>query len=230
LIPSSRSAIIAKHGWRPDMRNSTCRRHPKSCLRLGARISARWVSKRTSLGSESRDPVIKFRGAKVGSRFWPWFSSSGAVRRVLAFRGQAQGLGQNAAPLHYSRASWIATARGHFTDLGGGDFFSCFLACITAVVAACFFMGRMAAALVWRGACGESTRIRPCCSYRVALTPPAFMTLLGRTFRNLCLIGTIARFGFVIRYIWSAPPLRLYCARKAFDATGPGDFLFGMSE
>jgi len=139
-----------------------------------------------------------------------------AYAEVLAFRGQAQGLDQNAAPLHVlAQQLGFPPIVGTFTDLGAVvTFFACFLACITASARVLFLMGRNGALHSVLGEAHEANQTphrAVLLSSAVAFVPAGIMTLRGTNlFEIYGLLGTIATFGFVTVYILVCAAAPLY--------------------
>src|ERR1700722_13467885 len=148
LISGIAIAVIVQHGWRPDLGQLTLQGVTPQKLRLGlvlAIFSSVGFESATSLGSEARDPLINIpRAVKWSAILAGVFFFLCAYAEVLAFRGEAQGLDQNAAPLHVlAQQLGFPPIVGTLTDLGAVvTFFSCFLACITASARVLFLMGR----------------------------------------------------------------------------------------
>ena len=148
LISCIAIAVILKHGWRLDMAQLTLQGVTPEKLRLGlvlAIFSSVGFESATSLGSEARDPLINIpRAVKWSAILAGVFFFLCAYAEVLAFRGQPQGLGQErCAFARTGAAGWPSAAGGHAHRSGrGGEFFSCFLACITAAARVLFLMGR----------------------------------------------------------------------------------------
>ena len=139
-----------------------------------------------------------------------------AYAEVLAFRGEAQGLDQTAAPLHVlAQQLGFPPIVGTFTDLGAVvTFFSCFLACITAAARVLFLMGRNGAlhsVLGQAHAANQTPHRAVLLTSAVAFVPAGIMTLRGMNlFEIYGLIGTIATFGFVTVYILVSAAAPLY--------------------
>ena len=148
LISAIAIAVIAKHGWRPDMAQLTLQGVTPEKLRLGlvlAIFSSVGFESATSLGSEARNPLVSIpRAVKWSAILAGVFFFLCAYAEVLAFRGEAQSLGQSPAPLHVlAQKVGLPPIVGTLTDLGAVvTFFSCFLACITAAARVLFLMGR----------------------------------------------------------------------------------------
>src|SRR3984885_7223067 len=221
LISGIAIAVIAKHGWRPDMQQLTLQGITPEKLRLGlvlAIFSSVGFESATSLGSEARNPLVSIpRAVKWSAILAGVFFFLCAYAEVLAFRGQPQTLGQSPAPLHVlAQQVGLPPIMGTLTDLGAVvTFFSCFLACITAAARVLFLMGRHGALHSMLGeAHGENQtphRAVLLCSV-AAFLPAAVMTLLGMgLFQIYGLIGTVSTFGFVTAYILvsAAAPLFL---------------------
>ncbi len=220
LISVIAIGIIAKHGWRPDMAQLTLQGVTPEKLRLGlvlAIFSSVGFESATSLGSEARDPLINIpRAVKWSAILAGVFFFLCAYAEVLAFRGESQGLGQNAAPLHVlARQLGFPPIVGTLTDLGAVvTFFSCFLACITAAARVLFLMGRNGALHAVLGEAHEANQTphrAVLLSSAVAFVPAGIMTLRGMNlFEIYGLIGTIATFGFVTVYILVCAAAPLY--------------------
>jgi amino acid transporter len=221
LISGIAIAVIAKHGWRPDMQQLTLQGVTPEKLRLGlvlAIFSSVGFESATSLGSEARNPLVSIpRAVKWSAILAGVFFFLCAYAEVLAFRGQPQTLGQSSAPLHVLvEQIGLPPIMGTLTDLGAVvTFFSCFLACITASARVLFLMGRHGALHSVLGeAHGENQTPHRAVllSSVVAFLPAGIMTLLGMNLFDIYgLIGTLATFGFVTAYILvsAAAPLFL---------------------
>src|ERR1700722_5786730 len=221
LISAIAIAVIAKHGWRPDMAQLSLEGVTPEKLRLGlvlAIFSSVGFESATSLGSEARDPLNSIpRAGKWSAILAGLFFFLCAYAEVLAFRGQSQSLGQNSAPMHVlAQQVGLPPIMGTLTDLGAVvTFFSCFLACITASARVLFLMGRHGALHSQLGEAHEDNqtphRAVLLCS-AAAFLPAAVMIFLGMNlFAIYGLIGTISTFGFVTAYILvsAAAPLFL---------------------
>ena len=221
LISAIAIAVIAKHGWRPDMAQLTLQGVTPEKLRLGlvlAIFSSVGFESATSLGSEARDPLTSIpRAVKWSAILAGLFFFLCAYAEVLAFRGQSQSLGQSSAPMHVlAQQVGLPPIMGTLTDLGAVvTFFSCFLACITASARVLFLMGRHGALHSQLGEAHEDNqtphRAVLLCS-AAAFLPAAVMIFLGMNlFEIYGLIGTISTFGFVTAYILvsAAAPLFL---------------------
>ena len=221
LISAIAIAVIAKHGWRPDMAQLSLEGVTPEKLRLGlvlAIFSSVGFESATSLGSEARDPLNSIpRAVKWSAILAGLFFFLCAYAEVLAFRGQSQSLGQNSAPMHVlAQQVGLPPIMGTLTDLGAVvTFFSCFLACITASARVLFLMGRHGALHSQLGEAHEDNqtphRAVLLCS-AAAFLPAAVMIFLGMNlFAIYGLIGTISTFGFVTAYILvsAAAPLFL---------------------
>src|SRR3984885_3509688 len=221
LISAIAIAVIARHGWRPDMGQLTLQGVTAEKLRLGlvlAIFSSVGFESATSLGSEARDPLHSIpRAVKWSAILAGLFFFLCAYAEVLAFHGQSPSLGQSASPLHVlAQQVGLPPIMGTLTDLGAVvTFFSCFLACITASARVLFLMGRHGALHATLGEAHEENqtphRAVLLCSV-AAFLPAAVMTLLGMDlFQIYGLIGTVSTFGFVTAYILvsAAAPLFL---------------------
>jgi amino acid transporter len=139
-----------------------------------------------------------------------------AYAEVLAFRGEAQGLGQNAAPLHLlARQIGLPPLVGTLTDVGAVvTFFSCFLACITAAARVLFLMSRHGALHSILGEAHEENQTphrAVLWSSIAAFLPAGIMTLRGMNLFDIYgLLGTLATFGFVVAYILVSAAAPLY--------------------
>jgi len=211
LISAIAIAVIAKHGWRPDLAQLTLEGVTPEKLRLGlvlAIFSSVGFESATSLGSEARDPLTSIpRAVKWSAVLAGLFFFLCAYAEVLAFRGQSQSLGQSSAPLHVlAQQIGLPPIMGTLTDLGAVvTFFSCFLACITASARVLFLMGRNGALHSQLGEAHEDNqtphRAVLLCS-AAAFLPAAVMIFLGMNlFEIYGLIGTVSTFGFVTAYI-----------------------------
>jgi amino acid transporter len=220
LISAIAIAVIAKHGWRPDMGQLTLQGVTPEKLRLGlvlAIFSSVGFESATSLGSEARNPLVSIpRAVKWSAILAGVFFFLCAYAEVLAFRGEAQSLGQSAAPLHVlAQQVGLPPIMGTLTDLGAVvTFFSCFLACITAAARVLFLMGRNGALHSVLGEAHEENqtphRAVLLCSV-AAFLPAAIMTLRGMNLFDIYgLIGTLATFGFVTAYILVSAAAPLY--------------------
>ncbi len=211
LISGIAIAVIAKHGWRPDMQQLTLQGVTPEKLRLGlvlAIFSSVGFESATSLGSEARDPLVSIpRAVKWSAILAGLFFFLCAYAEVLAFRGQPQSLGQSPAPLHVLvQQIGLPPIMGTLTDLGAVvTFFSCFLACITASARVLFLMGRHGALHSVLGEAHEENQTphrAVLLSSIAAFLPAGIMTLLGMNlFEIYGLIGTVSTFGFVTAYI-----------------------------
>ena len=221
LISAIAIAVIAKHGWRPDMQQLTLQGVTPEKLRLGlvlAIFSSVGFESATSLGSEARNPLVSIpRAVKWSAILAGMFFFLCAYAEVLAFRGQAQGLGQNSSPMHVlAQQVGLPPIVGTLTDLGAVvTFFCCFLACITASARVLFLMGRNGALNSVLGQAHEENqtphRAVLLCSI-AAFVPAAIMMFRGLNLFDIYgLIGTVATFGFVTVYILvsAAAPLFL---------------------
>jgi amino acid transporter len=220
LISAIAIAVIAKHGWRPDMAQLTLQGVTPEKLRLGlvlAIFSSVGFESATSLGSEARNPLVSIpRAVKWSAILAGVFFFLCAYAEVLAFRGEAQSLGQSPAPLHVlAQQVGLPPIMGTLTDLGAVvTFFSCFLACITASARVLFLMGRNGALHSVLGeahADNQTPHRAVLLSSAAAFLPAAVMTLLGMNlFEIYGLIGTLATFGFVTVYILVSAAAPLY--------------------
>jgi amino acid transporter len=220
LISAIAIAVIAKHGWHPDMGQLTLQGVTPEKLRLGlvlAIFSSVGFESATSLGSEARDPLTSIpRAVKWSAILAGVFFFLCAYAEVLAFRGEAQSLGQSPAPLHVlAQQVGLPPIMGTLTDLGAVvTFFSCFLACITAAARVLFLMGRHGALHSMLGEAHEDNQTphrAVLLSSVVAFLPAAFMTLRGMNLFDIYgLIGTLATFGFVTVYILVSAAAPLY--------------------
>ena len=211
LISGIAIAVIAKHGWRPDMQQLTLQGVTPEKLRLGlvlAIFSSVGFESATSLGSEARDPLVSIpRAVKWSAILAGLFFFLCAYAEVLAFRGQPQSLGQSPAPLHVlAQQIGLPPIMGTLTDLGAVvTFFSCFLACITASARVLFLMGRHGALHSVLGEAHEENQTphrAVLLSSIAAFLPAGIMTLFGMNlFEIYGLIGTVSTFGFVTAYI-----------------------------
>src|SRR5580704_9620509 len=188
LISVIAIGIIVKHGWRPDMAQLTLQGVTPEKLRLGlvlAIFSSVGFESATSLGSEARNPLVNIpRAVKWSAILAGVFFFLCAYAEVLAFRGEAQGLDQNAAPLHVlAQQLGFPPIVGTLTDLGAVvTFFSCFLACITASARVLFLMGRNGALHSVLGEAHEANQTphhAVLLSSAVAFVPAGIMTLRG---------------------------------------------------
>jgi amino acid transporter len=211
LISAIAIAVIAKHGWRPDLAQLTLEGVTPEKLRLGlvlAIFSSVGFESATSLGSEARDPLTSIpRAVKWSAILAGLFFFLCAYAEVLAFRGQSQSLGQSSSPMHVlAQQVGLPPIMGTLTDLGAVvTFFSCFLACITASARVLFLMGRHGALHAELGEAHEANqtphRAVLLCS-AAAFLPAAVMIFLGMNlFAIYGLIGTVSTFGFVTAYI-----------------------------
>jgi len=220
LISAIAIAVIAKHGWRPDMGQLTLQGVTPEKLRLGlvlAIFSSVGFESATSLGSEARNPLVSIpRAVKWSAILAGVFFFLCAYAEVLAFRGQAQSLGQSPAPLHVlAQQIGLPPIMGTLTDLGAVvTFFSCFLACITAAARVLFLMGRNGALHAVLGEAHEENQTphrAVLLSSVAAFLPAAIMTSRGMNlFEIYGLIGTLATFGFVTVYILVSAAAPLY--------------------
>jgi amino acid transporter len=220
LISAIAIAVIAKHGWRPDMQQLTLQGVTPEKLRLGlvlAIFSSVGFESATSLGSEARDPLVSIpRAVKWSAILAGVFFFLCAYAEVLAFRGQSQSLGQSPAPLHVlAEQVGLPPIMGTLTDLGAVvTFFSCFLACITAAARVLFLMGRNGALHSVLGEAHEENQTphrAVLLSSIVAFLPAAVMMLRGLNLFDIYgLIGTLATFGFVTAYILVSAAAPLY--------------------
>jgi amino acid transporter len=220
LISGIAIAVIAKHGWRPDMAQLTLQGVTPEKLRLGlvlAIFSSVGFESATSLGSEARNPLVSIpRAVKWSAILAGVFFFLCAYAEVLAFRGEAQSLGQSPAPLHVlAQQVGLPPIMGTLTDLGAVvTFFSCFLACITAAARVLFLMSRNGALHSVLGeahADNQTPHRAVLLSSAAAFLPAAVMTLLGMNlFEIYGLIGTLATFGFVTVYILVSAAAPLY--------------------
>src|ERR1700689_5081018 len=220
LISGIAIAVIAKHGWRPDMAQLTLQGVTPEKLRLGlvlAIFSSVGFESATCLGSEARNPLVSIpRAVKWSAILAGVFFFLCAYAEVLAFRGEAQSLGQSPAPLHVlAQQVGLPPIMGTLTDLGAVvTFFSCFLACITASARVLFLMGRNGALHSVLGeahADNQTPHRAVLLSSAAAFLPAAVMTLLGMNlFEIYGLIGTLATFGFVTVYILVSAAAPLY--------------------
>ncbi len=220
LISFIAIAVIAKHGWHPDMAQLTLQGVTPEKLRLGlvlAIFSSVGFESATSLGSEARDPLINIpRAVKWSAILAGMFFFLCAYAEVLAFRGEAQGLGQNPAPLHVlARQIGLPPLVGTLTDLGAVvTFFSCFLACITAAARVLFLMSRHGALHSILGEAHEENQTphrAVLWSSAAAFLPAGIMTVRGMNLFDIYgLLGTLATFGFVVAYILVSAAAPLY--------------------
>jgi len=220
LISAIAIAVIAKHGWRPDMAQLTLRGVTPEKLRLGlvlAIFSSVGFESATSLGSEARDPLVTIpRAVKWSAILAGVFFFLCAYSEVLAFRGQVQTLDKSASPMHVlAQQVGLPPIVGTLTDVGAVvTFFSAFLACITAAARVLFLMGRHGALHSMFGEAHEENQTphRAVLWTSVAAFLPAFiMTMRGMNlFEIYGLIGTLATFGFVTAYILVSAAAPLY--------------------
>jgi amino acid transporter len=220
LISAIAIAVIAKHGWHPDMRQLTLQGVTPEKLRLGlvlAIFSSVGFESATSLGSEARNPLTSIpRAVKWSAILAGVFFFLCAYAEVLAFHGEAQSLGQSPAPLHIlAQQVGLPPMMGTLTDLGAVvTFFSCFLACITAAARVLFLMGRHGALHSELGEAHEENQTphrAVLLSSIAAFLPAAIMTLRGMNLFDIYgLIGTLATFGFVTAYILVSAAAPLY--------------------
>ena len=221
LISVIAIAVIAKHGWRPDMAQLTLQGVTAEKLRLGlvlAIFSSVGFESATSLGSEARDPLTSIpRAVKWSAILAGLFFFLCAYAEVLAFRGQPTSLAQNPAPMHVlTQQVGLPPIMGTLTDLGAVvTFFLCFLGCITASARVLFLMGRHGAlhSVLGEAHAENQTPHRAVllCS-AAAFIPTAIMIFRGMNlFEIYGLIGTVSTFGFVTAYILvsAAAPLFL---------------------
>jgi len=211
LISSIAIAVIVRHGWRPDMAQLTLRGVTPEKLRLGlvlAIFSSGGFESATSLGSEARDPLVNIpRAVKWSAILAGVFFFLCAYTEVLAFRGEPQGMGQSAAPMHVlARQVGLPPLVGLLTDLGAVvTFFSCFLACITAAARVLFLMSRHGAlhSILGEAHAENQTPHRAVLwTSLAAFVPAAILTKRGvNLFEIYGLIGAVATFGFVTAYI-----------------------------
>jgi amino acid transporter len=225
LISFIAVAVIAKHGWRPDMAQLTLQGVTPEKLRLGlvlAIFSGVGFESATSLGSEARDPLVNIpRAVKWSAILAGIFFFLCAYSEVLGFRGETQTLSLNSAPLHVlARQIGLPPLVGTLTDLGAVvTFFSCFLACITAAARVLFLMSRHGAlhAVLGEAHAENQTPHRAVlwCSL-AAFVPAAAMTLRGMNLFDIYgLLGTLATFGFVTAYILVSAAAPLYLRSQA---------------
>jgi amino acid transporter len=189
-------------------------------LRLGlvlAIFSSVGFESATSLGSEARDPLINIpRAVKWSAILAGVFFFLCAYAEVLAFRGEAQSLAQNPAPLHVlARQVGLPPLVGYLTDLGAVvTFFSCFLACITAAARVLFLMGRHGALHSVLGEAhseNQTPHLAVLWTSVAALLPAAIMTMRGMNLFDIYgLLGAISTFGFVTAYILVSVAAPLY--------------------
>ncbi len=220
LISAIAIAVIARHGWRPDMAQLTLQGVTPEKLRLGlvlAMFSSVGFESATSLGSEARDPLVSIpRAVKWSAILAGVFFFLCAYAEVMAFRGQSQSLGQSPAPLHVlAQQVGLPPIVGTLTDLGAVvTFFTCFLGCITAAARILFLMGRHGALHALLGEAHENNQTphrAVLLSSIAAFLPAAIMTLRGMNlFEIYGLIGTLATFGFVTAYILVSAAAPLY--------------------
>jgi amino acid transporter len=220
LISAIAIAVIAKHGWRPDMQQLTLQGVTPEKLRLGlvlAIFSSVGFESATSLGSEARDPLISIpRAVKWSAILAGVFFFLCAYAEVLAFRGESQSLGRSPAPLHVlAQQVGLSPIMGTLTDLGAVvTFFSCFLACITAAARVLFLMGRNGALHSVLGEAHEENQTphrAVLLSSIAAFLPAAVMASRGLNLFDIYgLIGTLATFGFVTVYILVSAAAPLY--------------------
>jgi amino acid transporter len=221
LISAIAIAVIAKHGWHPDMQQLTLQGVTPEKLRLGlvlAIFSSVGFESATSLGSEARNPLTSIpRAVKWSAILAGVFFFLCAYAEVLAFRGEAITLDKNVSPMHVlAQKVGLPPIMGTLTDLGAVvTFFSCFLACITAAARVLFLMARHGALHSVLGEAHEANQTphrAVLLSSIAAFLPAGIMTLLGlNLFEIYGLIGTLATFGFVTAYILvsAAAPLFL---------------------
>jgi amino acid transporter len=239
LISAIAIAVIAKHGWRPDLAQLTLEGVTPEKLRLGlvlAIFSSVGFESATSLGSEARDPLTSIpRAVKWSAILAGLFFFLCAYAEVLAFRGQSQSLGQSSAPLHVlAQQIGLPPIMGTLTDLGAVvTFFSCFLACITASARVLFLMGRHGALHSQLGEAHEDNqtphRAVLLCS-AAAFLPAAVMIFLGMNlFEIYGLIGTVSTFGFVTAYPGLRGGADFLALSGPIDATGHWHFRSGDS-
>jgi len=220
LISAIAIAVIAKHGWRPDMQQLTLQGVTPEKLRLGlvlAIFSSVGFESATSLGSEARNPLISIpRAVKWSAILAGVFFFLCAYAEVLGFRGEAQSLSQSPAPLHVlTRQVGLPPIMGTLTDLGGVvTFFLCFLGCITAAARVLFLMGRHGALHSVLGEAHEENqtphRAVLLCSI-AAFVPAGVMAQRGMNlFEIYGLLGSLATFGFVTAYILVSAAAPLY--------------------
>jgi amino acid transporter len=220
LIACIATAVISRHGWRPDLGQLTLRGVTAEKLRLGlvlAMFSSVGFESATSLGSEARDPLINIpRAVKWSAILAGVFFFLCAYAEVLAFRAEGQNLAQNAAPLHVlARQLGLPPLVGTLTDLGAVvTFFSCFLACITAAARVLFLMGRHGALHSFFGEAHEENQTphrAVLLSTIAAFLPAGIMTLRGMNLFDIYgLLGTLATFGFVTAYILVSAAAPIY--------------------
>src|ERR1700691_5334436 len=220
LISAVAVGIIVKHGWSLDAGQFTLHGVTPGKLRLGlvlAIFSSVGFESATSLGSEARNPLVSIpRAVKWSAILAGVFFFLCAYAEVLAFRGEAQSLGQSPAPLHVlAQQVGLPRILGTLTDLGAVvTFFSCFLAFITASARVLFLMGRNGALHSVLGeahADNQTPHRAVLLSSAAAFLPAAVMTLLGMNlFEIYGLIGTLATFGFVTVYILVSAAAPLY--------------------
>ena len=220
LISVIAIAIIAEHGWRPDMGQLTLQGVTPEKLRLGlvlAIFSSVGFESATSLGSEARNPLTSIPRAVTRSAILAGlFFFICAYAEVLGFRGDPGSMSQSGAPLHVlARKAGLPPVVGTLTDLGAVlSFFSCFLACITAAGRVLFLMGRHGAMHSVLGEAHEKNQTphrAVLLSSIAAFLPPAIMAFKGMNpFDIYGLIGTVATFGFVTAYILVCAAAPLY--------------------
>lgn len=211
LISVIAIAVIARHGWKPDLAQLTLQGVTPEKLRLGlvlAIFSSVGFESATSLGSEALDPLVNIpRAVKWSAILSGLFFFLCAYAEVLGFRGEPQSLAQNPAPMHVlTRQIGLPPLVGTLTDLGAVvTFFACFLACITASARVLFLMSRHGALHSVLGEAHEENqtphRAVAWCSI-AAFAPAAVMTLRGMNLFDIYgLLGTLSTFGFVTAYI-----------------------------
>jgi amino acid transporter len=220
LISAIAIAVIARHGWHPDMRQLTLQGVTAEKLRLGlvlAIFSSVGFESATSLGSEARNPLVSIpRAVKWSAILAGVFFFLCAYAEVLAFRDEKQAMSQNASPLHVLvQQIGLPPIMGTLTDLGAVvTFFLCFLGCITAAARVLFLMGRHGALHSELGEAHDENQTphrAVLLSSLAAFLPAAIMTLRGlNLFDTYGLLGTLATFGFVTAYILVSAAAPLY--------------------
>jgi amino acid transporter len=220
LISVIAVAVIAKHGWRPDLAQLTLRGVTPEKLRLGlvlAIFSSVGFESATSLGSEARNPLVNIpRAVKWSAILAGLFFFLCAYAEVLGFRDEGQRLNQSSAPLHVlTHQIGLPPLVGTLTDLGAVvTFFSCFLGCITAAARVLFLMSRHGALHSVFGVAHEENQTphrAVVWSSIAAFVPAAILTLRGMNlFEINGVLGALATFGFVSAYILVSVGAPLY--------------------
>jgi amino acid transporter len=160
------------------------------------------------LGSEAKDPLHNIPRAVTWSGILAGlFFIFCAYAEVLGFRGAAETLENNQAPLHVmARSAGMPAFISIVIDIGAlVSFFSCVLACITAGARVLFLMGQKGAlhSLLGRAHTSNRTPHRAVVvSGIAAFLPLGVLTCLGiGTSEIYGLTATLATFGFLTAYV-----------------------------